>query len=50
MLNFAKDCKKYIPNVVMTIVDVVTSKEEQIKCKQICDDLGVGFRIRPFEN
>ena len=50
MLNFAKDCKKYIPNVVMTIVDVVTSKEEQVKCKQICDNLGVKLRIRPFEN
>ena len=50
MLNFAKHCKKYIPSVVMTIVDVVTSKEEQIKCKQICDNLGVKLRIRPFEN
>ncbi len=45
MLNLGKYCKKYIPNMGMTIVDVVTSKEEQIKYKQICDNLGVKLLI-----
>ena len=49
MLAFTKECTKYVPNVVMTVVDVVTSKEEQAKCKAICDSLGATLRIRPFE-
>ena len=49
MKNFTKDCVKYVPNVVMTVVDVVTSKEEQEKAKEICDSLGATLRIRPYE-
>ena len=49
MLTFTKDCVDYVPNVVMTVVDVVTSKEEQQRSKQICEDLGVTLRVRPFE-
>ena len=50
MLAFTKECTKYVPNVVMTVVDVVTSKEEQAKCKAICDSLGATLRIRPYED
>ena len=49
MLKFTKDCVGFVPNVVMTVVDVVTSKEEQEKSRQICDSLGATLRIRPFE-
>lgn len=49
MLAFTKDCADYVPNVVMTVVDVVTTKEEQEKCRKICEKLGVKLRIRPFE-
>ena len=49
MLAFTRDCTKYVPCVVMTVVDVVTSKKEQAKCKDICDSLGATLRIRPFE-
>lgn len=49
MLAFTKECTKYVPSVVMTVVDVVTSKEEQEKCKAICDSLGATLRIRPYE-
>ena len=49
MLAFTRDCTKYVPSVVMTVVDVVTSKEEQAKCKAICDSVGATLRIRPFE-
>ena len=50
MLKFAKNVKKYVPNVVMTVVDQVTSKEEQKKAQEICDSIGVKLRIRPFES
>ena len=49
MLSFAKDCTAYVPDVVMTIVDTVTTKEEQEKSLQICNDLSVRLRIREYE-
>ncbi len=49
ILNFAQNSAAYVPNVVMTIVDVVTSPEEQKRCQEICDSIGVTLRIRPFE-
>ncbi len=49
MLNFTRDCTKYVPNVVMTVVDVVTSKAEQEKSKEICEGLGATLRVRPYE-
>lgn len=50
MLAFTKDCKNYVPNVRMTIVDTVTSKEEQEKSKQICKNIGVDLKIRAYES
>jgi len=50
MLRFTADCVKYVPNVVMTVVDVVTSPEEQELCRSICDSIGATLRVRPFEN
>lgn len=49
MLHFAKDCTAYVPNVVMTVVDVVTSQEEQEQCRKICEGIGAKLRVRPFE-
>lgn len=49
MLKFTKDCVDYVDNVVMTVVDVVTSKEEQEKSQEICNSLGATLRIRPYE-
>lgn len=50
MIRFTKDCVEYVPNVMMTVVDVVTSPEEQERCRQICDAIGAKLRVRPFEN
>lgn len=49
MLAFTKDCVNYVPNVVMTVVDVVTSPEAQARCRKICASLGATLRVRPFE-
>lgn len=49
MLSFTKDCTEYVPNVVMTVVDVVTTKEEQEICKKICESVGATLRVRPYE-
>lgn len=49
MLQFAKDCTGYVPHVVLTIVDVVTSPEEQEACRKIAQSVGATLRIRPYE-
>ena len=49
MLSFAKDCTEYVEEVVMTVVDVVTSKEDQERSREICESIGVTLRIRPYE-
>lgn len=49
MLSFTKECTKYVPNVIMTVVDEVTSKEEQEKCRKICESIGAKLRVRPYE-
>ncbi len=50
MLRFTKDCTNFVPDVVMTVVDVVTSKEEQEICRKICESVGATLRIRPYES
>ena len=35
MLKFTKDCTKYVPSVVMTVVDIVTSPKEHELCRKI---------------
>lgn len=50
MLRFTKECTEYVPNVIMTVVDVVTSKEEQERCREICEALGATLRVRPYES
>lgn len=49
MLQFAKDCSSYVPHVIMTVVDVVTSKEEQEICREICRSVNATLRVRPYE-
>lgn len=49
MLKFAKDCTNYVSNVFMTVVDVVTTKEEQEICREICRSVGAMLRVRPYE-
>ena len=48
MLKFTNDCTHYVPSVMMTVVDVVTSKEEQELCRRICESVGATLRIRPY--
>lgn len=49
MIEFAKECAKVIPKVVMTTVATTITEEEERQCQKICDDIGVTYRIRPWE-
>ncbi len=49
MLEFARNVKKHVPQVILTTVDTVLTKEEEERCAQICREIGVTYRIRPWE-
>lgn len=49
MLNFARNSKKYVSNVILSTVSTTISEEEEKECQKICEELGVTYRIRPFE-
>ena len=48
MLDFAREAKVYVLNVVMTIVDKDKTREEIDRCYQIAEELGVQLRVRSF--
>lgn len=50
MLKFAVDCKEYVPNVVMTVVEKVENQQEIDICQKICDDRGLKLRVRIYED
>lgn len=45
LLDFTKDVKDYVPNVAMSIVNVIPEADVQA-CREIADNLGIDFRIR----
>lgn len=47
MLDFTEDCKKYVPKVILSVVDVI-GKEEIEECRKIADQIGVEYRVREF--
>ncbi|MBU0686319.1 MAG: TatD family nuclease-associated radical SAM protein [Candidatus Margulisbacteria bacterium] len=46
ILDFAREAKKYIPNVILSVVDLTQIDKEA--CRLIATQLDVGFRIRPY--
>ena len=49
MLVFAEHSRKYVPHVVLTIVDQVEGPDEIAKCRAICRDRGLTLRVREYE-
>lgn len=45
VISFARECVKYIPKVVLSVVDVMPEDEIK-KCEQIAKEIGAEFRIR----
>jgi len=48
--DFAVKAKQFVPNVVLTVVEKVMSKEKIEICRKTCEKLGVTLRVRPFED
>ena len=45
LLKFSEECKKYIPSVKFTVVDVITPGEIE-KCQKIADEMNIPLRVR----
>lgn len=49
MLKFAEDCKKYVPRVMFTVVDVISEREIS-ESKELSERLGIPLRIRKYDS
>ena len=47
LIKFAEDCKKYIPQVKFTVVDIIT-KDEIERCQKLADEMGIALRVREW--
>lgn len=48
LLDFASKVKEYVPNTVLTVVDVALNDEEIEECKRIAESVGVPLRVRKY--
>ena len=48
MLRFAKEASKYVPNTMLTVVDVI-GEEEIAKSQAVADKVGIKLRVRKYE-
>lgn len=48
LLSFAQDCKKYVHQVMFTVVDVISEREIE-ESKEISERLGIPLRIRKYD-
>ena len=49
MLHFASECKKYVPKVMFSVVDVIPAEEIE-RCRSIADRLGIHLRVRKYDS
>lgn len=50
MMRFAVDCRQYVPNVVMTVVEKVENQAEIDACRRLCEEYGLQLRVRIYED
>ena len=48
LLDFAKAASRYVPKVVLSVVDTTISPEEIERCHEIARNCGVTLRVREF--
>lgn len=49
VIAFASDCKKYVPKVIFTVVDVIPP-EDISRCKAVAMSLGIELRVRKYDS
>lgn len=49
MLQFAKDCRKYLEDVRFSVVDII-GQENVEKCRKLSESIGVPLRVRVYSD
>jgi TatD family-associated radical SAM protein len=49
IIDFAIECLKYIPQVTLSVVDVIPGEEIE-KCREIAEKAGTSFRVRYMQD
>lgn len=49
MLDFAREVRAFVPDVTLTTVESTLTLEEERACQDLCDELGVTYRIRSWQ-
>ena len=49
MLDFTREVRKYVPRVIMTVVDCIPAEEIEA-CRAICEEIGAEYRVRAFSD
>lgn len=47
MLDFAEKAKRYVPRVILSVVDII-GEEEIDACRRICEKTGCEYRVRQY--
>ena len=47
MLDFAREIQKYVPKVILSVVDCI-SPEEIEECRKVCEGTGATYRVRVY--
>jgi len=47
LLDFAAKCKRYVPHVVLTVVDIIPT-QDIANCRAIANEIGVNLRVRQY--
>ena len=48
MLSFAREVKKYVPGVILSVVKDFLTPEELDECHRIADEIGVYLKVRDY--
>ena len=49
VLDFTRECVKNVPEVILSVVDVISAHDIEV-CRKIAEDMGAKFRIRHYHN
>ncbi|MGE5630152.1 MAG: TatD family nuclease-associated radical SAM protein [Caulobacteraceae bacterium] len=47
ILDFSRECMKYIPEVCLSVVDIIPAYDIEV-CRKIAVEIGAGFRVRHY--
>lgn len=49
MLDFAKKCRRYTDDVMLSVVDVIGDEEVE-KCRKVAESVNIPLRVRKYDN